>query len=111
MTRDRQRLSHIIEAIERIEKYAVCGEDRFRQDELVQNWMIHHLQVIGEAARGLSDESRDSHPTVPWSSIIGMRHILVHDYFGIDLKIVWRTIRDEVPDLKDRIQCMLAEDD
>src|SRR3990170_4461691 len=57
-------------------------------DELIQSWIVRHLQIIGEAARALPEAVREQAPAVPWSRIIGMRHILVHDYRGIDTGIV-----------------------
>ena len=104
----RERLRHILEAIERIEKYAARGENAFRQDELIQNWMLRHLQVIGEAARTFSEPFRQQHPEVPWASVVGMRHVLVHEYFGIDLDIVWRVVSADLPDLKQKIEAILA---
>jgi uncharacterized protein with HEPN domain len=65
LRRDRQRLEDILEAIERIEKYASGGRATFDRDELVQTWVLHHLQIIGEAVRGLSDEIRSAHPDIP----------------------------------------------
>ncbi|MBN1593672.1 MAG: DUF86 domain-containing protein [Candidatus Coatesbacteria bacterium] len=109
MISDFDRLRHILEAIERIEQYAIRGEEAFRENELIQNWMLRHLQIIGEAARALSTSFRDSHPEISWSGIIGMRHILVHDYFGIDLDIVWQAVNDRLPDLKRKISAILAE--
>ena len=97
MRRDRQRLEDILEAIERIEKYASGGRESFDRDELVQTWVVHHLQIIGEAVRGLSDEIRSAHPDIPWAQIAAMRNILVHDYFGIDLEEVWAAVADEAP--------------
>jgi len=109
MRSDRERLRHVIEAIERIEKYAARGEYGFRQDELIQNWMVRHLQVIGEAARSLSPQLREAHAEVPWAGIIGMRHVLVHEYFGIDLDIVWRAVSVDLPELKRKIEAILQE--
>lgn len=100
MREDRERLAHILEAIERIEKYATRGEKVFRQDELIQTWMVRNLQVIGEAAWALSPAFRDRHTEIPWAEIIGMRHVLVHDYFQIDLTIVWRVVSVDLPRLK-----------
>jgi len=54
----------------------------FESDELIQNWFVRHLQIIGEAAYALPKELRDQRPEIPWIEIIGMRHILVHDYFS-----------------------------
>ena len=92
MRDDRQRLQDILEAIELIEKYASKGRAAFEQDELIQIWFLRHLQIIGEASRALSDNIRESHPEIPWAKIIGMRHILVHNYFEIDLPIVWNAV-------------------
>ena len=50
----------------------------FDQDELIQTWVVHHLQIIGEASRGISQSFRDQYPTIPWTKIVGMRNILVH---------------------------------
>ena len=108
MRDDRERLVHILEAIERVERYAACGEQAFRRDELIQTWMVRNIQVIGEAARALSQGLRDNHPDIPWSSVIGMRHVLVHDYFEVDLDIVWRVIERDVPALKRSIRNILA---
>lgn len=83
---DLERLRDILEAIARIERYAARGREVLERDELVQTWIIHHIQIIGEAARQLSDELRASRSEIPWAQIIAMRNILVHDYFGVDLE-------------------------
>ncbi len=108
MRDDRERLTHMLEAIERIERYAARGEQAFRREELIQNWMVRNIQVIGEAARALSPVLRGNYPDIPWSSIIGMRHVLVHDYFDVDLDIVWQVVERDVPTLKRNIQHVLA---
>jgi uncharacterized protein with HEPN domain len=107
MRNDEERLRDILEAIERIERHAGDGERPFRENELVQLWMVHHLQIIGEAVRSLSPQFRQRHPEVPWQKIIGMRNILVHDYFGIDLDIVWTAVQRDVPELKRQVQRLL----
>jgi uncharacterized protein with HEPN domain len=108
LRRDRQRLEDILEAIERIEKYASGGRATFDRDELVQIWVLHHLQIIGEAVRGLSDEIRSAHPDIPWAQIAAMRNILVHDYFGIDLEEVWAAVVRDLPHLKAKIAAALV---
>jgi uncharacterized protein with HEPN domain len=80
MRNDRLRLLDILEAIEQIEKYAYQGEEAFKRDELIQTWMVHHIQIVGEAARALSEDIKKKYPVIPWSDVIGMRNILVHDY-------------------------------
>jgi len=109
MRDDHERLLDIREAIERIEKYAGQGRETFEHDELVQTWIVHHLQIIGEASRTLSSDLRDQHPEVPWSKIIGMRNILVHDYFGIDVDVVWSVVEHDLPDLVHHIEAILQE--
>jgi len=109
MRDDKARLHDILEAIEHVEKYAVKGRTAFEADELIQVWFLRHLQIIGEACRSLRLSLKDSHPEIPWAKIIGMRHILVHDYFGIDLPLVWNVAERELPDLKKRVTAILVE--
>ncbi len=104
MRSDREKLLDILEAIERIERYAVQGRQAFEQNELIQTWFTQNLQVIGEAARALSSEIRNQYPEVPWTKIIGMRNILTHNYFAIDFDIVWAVVEEELPDLKQAIE-------
>jgi uncharacterized protein with HEPN domain len=105
----RERLLDILEAIERAEKHAEKGRAVFEQDELVQVWILYHLQVIGEAARSLESEFQESFPEIPWGKIIGMRNILVHHYFEIDTDIVWSVVESDLPRLKQQIQSLLED--
>jgi len=98
----------MLEAIERIERYASRGRSQFEQDELLQNWFTRHLQIIGEAARLLPEDVRERAPQIPWAKMIGMRHILVHDYFRIDTDIVWQVVEKELPQLKVSLQNLHA---
>ncbi|MBE0682881.1 MAG: DUF86 domain-containing protein [Anaerolineales bacterium] len=107
MRSERERLLDILEAIERIEKYAAEGKAAFEADELIQNWMVNHISVIGEACRSLPAEFQASHANVPWADIIGMRNILVHHYFGIDEDAVWSVIEKDIPELKFNIETIL----
>ena len=109
MRDDRERLLDIIEAIERIEKYASEGKEGFENDELIQNWVIHHLQVIGEAARSISAEYKETHAEIPWNHITGMRHVLVHRYFEVDTNLVWSVVESDLPELKRKIATILEE--
>ena len=109
MRSDHERLLDIQEAIQNIYKYADRGKDEFENDELIQSWIVRHLQIIGEASSRLSDGFRNSHPEIQWSKIIGMRNILVHDYFGIDKAIVWAAVKNELPSLKTHIEKIIAE--
>lgn len=79
----------------------------FEEDELVHTWMIHHIQIIGEAASKLTPAFRKTHSQVPWPQIITMRHVLVHDYLGVDLAEVWAVVVRGLQTLKKQIQQML----
>jgi uncharacterized protein with HEPN domain len=107
---DRARLEDILQAIGSIARYAVRGRPAFDRDELVQSWMVYHLTLIGEAAARLSPGLRDRHPEIPWLRVIGMRNILIHGYFAIDLEEVWVTVERRVPILRTQIEMILRED-
>ncbi len=72
-------------------------------DELIQTWFTHHLQIIGEAARGLTSTFRENNPEAPWKQMIGMRNVLAHGYFGVDHDGVWEVIERDLPNLKGNI--------
>jgi uncharacterized protein with HEPN domain len=105
-----ERLRHILEAIAKIEQYASRGRSAFERDELIQTWVVHHIEIIGEACRSLPQDFREQHPDVPWPDIIGMRNVLVHEYFGIDRGAVWTVVERDLPILKQKIKALLAED-
>ncbi|MGB6064978.1 MAG: HepT-like ribonuclease domain-containing protein [Desulfomonilaceae bacterium] len=88
MRGQRGRLLDILQAIEEIEEYAALGHDAYVQNKLIQGWMILHLQRIGEATARLSDMVRCKCPDIPWQDVVGMRNLLIHEYFGISLKRV-----------------------
>lgn len=104
-----EKLRDILEAIERIDRYGILGKEHFEENELVQAWITQNLQVIGEASRALSVDFRARHSDIPWSQIIGMRNILVHNYFEIDVEIVWSVVEQKLPDLKNQVQEILSE--
>ena len=104
MRTDSERLDDILEAIGNIERRVPNSADEFLGNELLQVWVIHHLQTIGEAVRALSQSLRERHPEVPWTEIIALRNILVHEYFGLNLRQVWMAARKDLPKLKDHIQ-------
>jgi uncharacterized protein with HEPN domain len=102
-----ERLLDMLEALLRIEKYATRGRHAFASDELIQTYVVHNLQIFGEAACKVSLEFQQLHPEIPWAKITGMRHILVHDYFQIDLEIVWAVVEKELPVLKEKLQALV----
>lgn len=100
----RQRIGDMLEALDRIDRYVSRGRAAFDSDELIQSWMVRHLQILGEAARALPPEVRDLAQDIEWKKITGMRHVLVHDYFGIDRDVVWGTVTRDLPPLKAAIE-------
>jgi uncharacterized protein with HEPN domain len=106
MRRDSERLKDILEAIKNIEKYASRGKKVFERDELIQVWIIHHLQIIGEAASAMSQNFIADYPEIPWQDMSDFRNILVHEYFRVDTEIVWNVITKELPGLKNKVRSM-----
>jgi uncharacterized protein with HEPN domain len=109
MRDDRLRFQDMHESIKKIEKYTAPGKQRFVSDELVQVWVVHYLQVLGEAARGVSEESQKKYSQIPWGKIIGFRNILVHHYFAINPDEIWAVVEVNVPPLKQELDRILAE--
>lgn len=107
MRGDRHRLQDILEAIERVERYTDRGRKAFDADELIQNWVIHHLEIIGEACGAVSPQVREANPQVAWRGYVGLRNILVHQYFGIDYEPVWLAATVELAELKSHVQMIL----
>jgi uncharacterized protein with HEPN domain len=105
---DGERLDDAIEAIDRCLSQAAHGRDAFEADQLLQVWMVHHLEILGEACRTVSEPVRAAHADVPWAAIVGMRNVLVHDYFGIDLAEVWSTVERDLPVLRTQLGAVAA---
>ena len=110
MRDDRERLRDILEAIERIEKYAVRGLAALETEDLLQTWVVHHLMIVGEACRALSADFRTRHTSEVWVLAAGLRNVIVHEYFGIDLEVVWKVIERDLPALKLTVQEILSQE-
>ena len=98
-------------AIDRIRRYVQDDRTRFDTDELLQSAVLHWIEIIGEAARGVSDKVRAAHPEVPWRVITDMRNRVSHGYFDIDIDIdvVWNTVTRDLPKLQESVTRILAE--
>jgi uncharacterized protein with HEPN domain len=105
---DRERILDILEAIERIERRA-GDEQLFMADELLQVWVVHHLEIIGEAAGNVSDELRERAPEIPWPVIVAQRNQLVHAYFRIDARAVWKTVERDLPLLREQLNAIIDD--
>lgn len=103
-------LEHILESIGRIEEYAKRkSKKEFLDDYEKQDAIIKRLEVIGEAVKNIPRDIKKKYPEVPWKKIAGMRDILIHEYFGIDLDLVWKIIIKDIPKFKKQILELLAE--
>lgn len=104
MKSDRVLFQHILDAIAQIEQYLTNKSfDEFGESRLLQDGVIRELAIIGEAARRVSLSMKERYPDIPWADIIGMRNILIHEYFEVDIAEAWETTRVDLPALKERI--------
>lgn len=111
-SKDRMRLEHISEAIERLQTHAGnLAEDELKKDVMRYYGIVKNIEIIGEAARMLTEDFKMAHPAVDWRSISGMRNFLVHEYFQVDSDTVFSVIHNEIPDLKTLVDRYLAETD
>jgi uncharacterized protein with HEPN domain len=101
---DRAYLLHIRDSIDRIRGYTSGGKNDFLRDPKTQDAVIRNLEIIGEAAKRPSDTVRRQDPKVRWKQVSGMRDKLIHDYFGVNLELVWDTVERELPQLGSAVE-------
>lgn len=105
---DKVRLLHIIDAINEIENYLQDTDvESFVKNSMMFNATLRQLEVIGEASNRLSDEIINNNTTIPWARIIGLRNLVIHEYFGVDDFTIWNVIKINLPDLKQKITLLL----
>lgn len=102
-------LKDILDAVRDIKSF-IKGEtyETFIKDNMRRNAVIRSLEIIGEAAKNIPDELRDSYPNIPWKRMAGMRDKLIHGYFGVDYKSVWSLITERISEIEQPIEQMLA---
>jgi len=105
-----ERLLDIQETISNITKYTGQEREKFDEDELIQSWIILHLEMIGNLARAIPQDFQDQHPEISWGRIIGMRNI-IHHYFEIDQNRIWEAIEQDLPVLKGAIEAILNKEE
>lgn len=103
-------IKHILNAIEDIETYSKgLSKEKFEKNKKSQDAIIRKIEIIGEAAKNVSQNFILKHPNIPWKESIRTRDKLIHGYFGIDLNIVWMIIEDELPKFKKEINKIFNE--
>jgi uncharacterized protein with HEPN domain len=108
---DKDLLNDIQEAAHRIAAYiAAMPYEAFLGDTKTQDAVVRNLEIIGEATKNLSAELRAKYPDIPWRSMAGVRDRLIHDYFGVNLDIVWHIVTVELPDVASRIEEILRDE-
>lgn len=107
MRDDFERLFDIKEAIEKIEKY--FDKNKIIRDELLQAAIVRYLEIIGEASRYLSNETKNKSPETEWLKIVSFRNFIVHNYFDVDWEIIYKIIGEDIPKLKEQINKLIDQ--
>jgi len=102
-------LIHMAESFERIIQYTVDGKDDFLSDNKTQDAVVRNFEIIGEAAKRISEKTRNRVPEVPWKQFSGFRDVLIHQYDGIDPMEVWLVVENELPIINNTIDKLLKE--
>lgn len=103
-SRDKIRLEHILQAIERINRYTKGKTfDDFIADDMMYYAVVKNIKILGEASNMLTEEFRKAHPNTPWKQVNGMRNYIVHEYFQVDNTVVWDVIKHDLPVLEKQI--------
>jgi uncharacterized protein with HEPN domain len=106
---DKQRLLHILESIKEIEYYTSLADfNSFLENSMMRFASIKQIEIIGEAANYITEETKSKFKSIQWRQIVGLCHILVHEYFGIDDNLVWQIIVNDIPTLKKEVQSVLS---
>ncbi|MEE9294799.1 MAG: DUF86 domain-containing protein [Phycisphaerae bacterium] len=101
-------LQDMLEAARKVHSYTEgLTKEAFATDDRTVDAVVRNLEVLGEAAKGIPDEFRQSHPAIPWKRISGLRDVLIHEYFGIDLDIVWDIVQNKTPPLERELRKLL----
>lgn len=100
-------LADIRDAIDKILSYTAAGREAFNASPMMQDAVLRNIEVIGEAVRGIRTETRAAHPEMPWKDMAGMRDRVIHDYFRVDLNVVWDVVTNDLAPLREQLAALL----
>ena len=110
MRNDKLYLKDILKAINKIDQYTEnLSKEEFKEKEMIADAVLRNIEIIGEAANQLSERIYEKYDEIPWSRMIGLRNIVTHKYFGVDLNIIWEITTVNIPQVKPEIQKILKE--
>lgn len=103
-------LLHMLESISNIEKWTKnISQEEFFDDTKTQDAVMRKFEILGEAVRNIPKDFRNTYSHIEWREIAGMRDMLIHEYFGVDLGIVWHTTQKDIPRLRKKIEDIIRE--
>ncbi len=105
---ERLYLADMRDAIDKILDYTSAGREAFLSDPRTQDAVLRNIEIIGEAVRGVTGETRTAHPEIPWKDMAGMRDRIIHDYFRVDFDVVWDVVSQDLPPLRDKFAALLS---
>lgn len=98
-------LEDVLEAIDKIARYTQgMSQEQFEKNELVVDAVLRNIEIIGEASANIPDSIRESYPNIPWKRMVGLRNIVIHAYFQVNLKIIWQIIKVNLPEVEPSIR-------
>jgi len=109
MKSDKFYLVYILECLARIKEFTEAGNDTFMSSKLIQDAVLRNLHTLTESTLRLSDGLKNIHPEVAWKEIAKFRHVVVHDYLGVNLERVWKIIEGDLPVLKRQVRAILSD--
>ena len=109
MKSDKAYLQHVLEMVDRIETATAAGRTSFMASTLHQDAVLRNLHTLTETTQRLSQSLKDDHPEIEWATLSAFRNVLVHDYLGIDIELVWTVVSKDIPELKAKILKILSD--
>lgn len=104
------RIQDILSSIAKIERYTKgIRITEFKKDTLIVDAVVRNFEIIGEASKHIPAAIRNKYPDIPWAEMAGIRNILIHEYFGVDVKIVWHAAKKDLPSLKKKLLIISSE--